>query len=262
LEKSPAIIKAVEYFLVDLPWEGRREWNRALKSSSKARFLAAAHLAESVGWHDRAVDAAKTAGESGALSLMFPQAHASYVRETANRFKVPRELVYGVMRQESLFISDIKSPAGAVGLMQLMPATAMQMGKSLGVEAPRWKLIDSEFNIQLGTKYLNHVLSKFDDNIALATAAYNAGPSRVTKWIADRPVALDLWVETIPFDETRAYVRRVLFIIRCRASKFLLAKFSLTITRRKCDSAAGPLCMWLSFSTSSTDGCNAVSIFD
>lgn len=226
LEKSPAIIKAVEYFLVDLPWEGRREWNRALKSSSKARFLAAAHLAESVGWHDRAVDAAKTAGESGALSLMFPQAHASYVRETANRFKVPRELVYGVMRQESLFISDIKSPAGAVGLMQLMPATARQMGKSLGVEAPRWKLIDSEFNIQLGTKYLNHVLSKFDDNIALATAAYNAGPSRVTKWIADRPVALDLWVETIPFDETRAYVRRVIF--NTAVSEWLLRDGSVT----------------------------------
>ena len=226
LKKSPAIAKAVEYFLVDLPWEGRREWNRAMKSSSKARFLAAAYLAESVGWHDRALDAANTAGESGVLSLMFPAAHQSHVREMANRFSVPREFVYGVMRQESRFISDIKSPAGAVGLMQLMPATAKQMGKSLGVKAPAWRLIESELNIQLGTSYLNHVLGRFDNNIALAAAAYNAGPSRVKKWIADRPESIDLWVETIPFDETRAYVQAVLF--NTVVSEWLLRDGSVT----------------------------------
>ncbi len=226
LKKSPAIAKAVEYFLVDLPWEGRREWNRAMKSSSKARFLAAAYLAESVGWHDRALDAANTAGESGVLSLMFPAAHQSHVREMANRFSVPREFVYGVMRQESRFISDIKSPAGAVGLMQLMPATAKQMGKSLGVKAPAWRLIESELNIQLGTSYLNHVLGRFDNNIALAAAAYNAGPSRVKKWIADRPDSIDLWLETIPFDETRAYVQAVLF--NTVVSEWLLRDGSVT----------------------------------
>jgi len=219
LKESPQIIKAVEYFLAELPWEGRREWNSALKSSSKARYLAAAYLAESVGWHDRALDAANIAGESDSLPLMFPQAYAGYVSEVANRFGVAEEFVYGVMRQESRFISDIKSPAGAVGLMQLMPGTAKQMGKKLGVKAPRWKLTDSEFNITLGTKYLDHVLSRFDNNLALAAAAYNAGPSRVRKWIAARPVsgsvakpvAIDIWVETIPFDETRAYVKKVLF---------------------------------------------------
>jgi len=226
LKKSPAIAKAVEYFLVDLPWEGRREWNRAMKSSSKARFLAAAYLAESVGWHDRALDAANTAGESGVLALLFPAAHQSHVREMANRFSVPREFVYGVMRQESRFISDIKSPAGAVGLMQLMPATAKQMGKSLGVKAPAWRLIESELNIQLGTSYLNHVLGRFDNNIALAAAAYNAGPSRVKKWIADRPESIDLWVETIPFDETRAYVQAVLF--NTVVSEWLLRDGSVT----------------------------------
>ena len=226
LKKSPAIAKAVEYFLVDLPWEGRREWNRAMKSSSKARFLAAAYLAESVGWHDRALDAANTAGESGVLALMFPAAHQSHVREMASRFSVPREFVYGVMRQESRFISDIKSPAGAVGLMQLMPATAKQMGKSLGVKAPAWRLIESELNIQLGTSYLNHVLGRFDNNIALAAAAYNAGPSRVKKWIADRPDSIDLWLETIPFDETRAYVQAVLF--NTVVSEWLLRDGSVT----------------------------------
>ena len=226
LKKSPVIRKAVEYFLVGLPWEGRREWNRALKSSSKAGFLAAAYLAESVGGYDRALDAANKAGESEALALMFPVAHSGYVRRIADRFNVPREFVYGVMRQESRFISDIKSPAGAIGLMQLMPATARQMGKELGVKAPSWKLIDSDLNIQLGTKYLDHVLGRFDDNIALAAAAYNAGPSRVKKWIADRPVAIDLWVETIPFDETRGYVQAVVF--NTVVSEWLLRDGSVT----------------------------------
>ena len=226
LENSPAITKAVEYFLADLPWEGRREWNRAMKGSTKAGFLAAAYLAESLGWHDRALDAANTAGESDVLALMFPVAHSSHVRRMADRFSVPREFVYGVMRQESRFISDIKSPAGAVGLMQLMPATAKQMGESLGVKAPAWKLTESELNIQLGTKYLNHVLNRFDDNIALAAAAYNAGPSRVKRWVADRPLPIDLWVETIPFDETRTYVQAVVF--NTVVSEWLLRDGSVT----------------------------------
>ena len=116
-----------------------------------------------------------------------------------------------MMRQESRFITDIRSSAGAVGLMQLMPATARQMGKELGISVPRWKLIQGELNIKLGVKYLNHVLSRFDNNLVLAAAAYNAGPSRVNKWIADAPRDADVWVETIPFDETRDYVKAVLF---------------------------------------------------
>ena len=115
------------------------------------------------------------------------------------------------MRRESRFTSDIKSSAGAVGLMQLMPGTAKQMGQELGIEAPVGRLIDSELNIKLGVRYLEYVLDRFDKNFAFAAAAYNAGPSRVKKWIEDRPIDTDLWIETIPFDETRAYVQAVLF---------------------------------------------------
>ena len=149
--------------------------------------------------------------QKSALAYLFPTPHRETVRQTAALNSVPEALVYGVMRQESGYISDVRSPAGAVGLMQLMPATAKDMGKKLGVAAPRWKLIDGELNIRLGVRYLNFVLRRFDENVALAAAAYNAGPHRVKKWVNGDALPADLWVETIPFDETRDYVKGVLF---------------------------------------------------
>lgn len=211
LKDDPQIIKALEYFFVGLPWEGRRLWNQALKTASKDQFLAAAHLAESVGWYDRALGAAFKADATDTLQWLFPQAYKADVTQVADRYNVPHEFVYGVMRRESRFTSDIKSSAGAVGLMQLMPGTAKQMGEELGIKAPVGRLIDSELNIKLGVRYLDFVLDRFNNNFAFAAAAYNAGPSRVKRWIEDRPIDIDLWVETIPFDETRAYVQAVLF---------------------------------------------------
>jgi len=211
LRESKGIARAIEYFLVDLPWEGRSEWNKVLKSSDKQRYIAAARLAESIGWHDRALRAIGAAGEKQALTTLYPAPYPDYVKSLSGQFSVGRELIYAVMRRESAFIRDIKSSAGAVGLMQLMPATAKQVGKQLGVKAPKWKLIDSDLNIKLGVKYLNHLLKRFDGNMVLSTAAYNAGPTRVRRWMANKPIAADIWVETIPFDETRSYVKAVLF---------------------------------------------------
>lgn len=226
LKDNPLIIKAMEYFFVGLPWEGRSEWKRALANASKEQFLAAAELASSVGWHDRMMSAAYQAGATDTLRWRYPQAHETEVSRYADHYNVPNAFVYGVMRRESRFQSDIKSPAGAVGLMQLMPATAKQMGNEIGVKAPSWRLIDSKLNIRLGVRYLDHVLDRFEGNFAFAAAAYNAGPSRVKKWIADRPFATDLWVETIPFDETRAYVQAVLF--NTAVSEWLIKDGSVT----------------------------------
>lgn len=211
LKDQVQITQALEYFFADLPWEGRRKWNRVLKGASEQTKLAAAQLAHSVGWYDRAVVAAYNANANRALQWLFPQAYKAEVDRYIDYYDVPEEFVYGVMRRESRFTSDVKSPAGAVGLMQLMPATAKEMGQQIGVKAPAWRLTDSQLNIRLGIRYLDHVFGRFDNNLAYAAAAYNAGPSRVKKWLADRPVAADIWVETIPFDETRAYVKAVLF---------------------------------------------------
>ena len=211
LLQNPQIARALEFFLVDIGWEGRRAWNNALVDASDREMLAAAQIALSVGWYDRAYAAIKRTSLKSALSYLFPTPHTELVSQTAALNSVAKAFVYGVIRQESGYIPDVKSSAGAVGLMQLMPATAKDMGKKLGVNAPAWKLIDSEFNIRLGIQYLNLVLRRFDENTVLAAAAYNAGPHRVKQWILGEALPADVWVETIPFDETRDYVKGVLF---------------------------------------------------
>jgi len=211
LRESSQIARAIEYFLIDVPWEGRSTWNSALEAASQERLVAAAQIAHSVGWFDRAVIAMSSADEDTALDTLFPAPFDNYVERFASDYAVEREFIYGVMRRESRFITDIRSHAGAVGLMQLMPATAKQMGKELGIKAPKWRLIESELNIKLGVRYLGHVLNRFDNHIVLAAAAYNAGPHRVNKWLERGTVDADIWVEVIPFDETRDYVKAVLF---------------------------------------------------
>ncbi|OED40642.1 hypothetical protein AB833_11265 [Chromatiales bacterium (ex Bugula neritina AB1)] len=211
LRNSIQIQRAIEFFLVNTGWEGRRLWNQALQDATEPQLVAAATLASSLNWHDRGYAAIKLAKKDNALATLFPTPYENLVDTLSSGYSVPKELVYGVMRQESSFIPDIKSSAGAIGLMQLMPATAKEVGKKLGINVPRWKLTDSELNIRLGVKYLELVLHRFGRNPVLAAAAYNAGPHRVNQWQVDTVLPADIWVETIPFDETRDYVKSVLF---------------------------------------------------
>jgi soluble lytic murein transglycosylase len=115
--------------------------------------------------------------------------------------------VYGVVRQESAFVTDARSHAGALGLMQLMPAT----GRRLGLRAySRGAILNVENNLRLGVAYLKEVLDRNRGHQTLATASYNAGPHRVANWMPDQPLDADIWVETIPFNETREYVKNVM----------------------------------------------------
>jgi soluble lytic murein transglycosylase len=117
----------------------------------------------------------------------------------------------GVTRSESLFMPDVRSSAGAVGLMQLMPATGRLMARSLNLPyRGLTTLTNPDINVQLGTAYLERMLDRFAQNKVLATAAYNAGPGRVERWLPESPLAADIWMDSIPFTETRRYVRRVL----------------------------------------------------
>ena len=122
--------------------------------------------------------------------------------------------MFGLVRAESAFIEDISSPVGALGLMQVMPRTGRSVAKKIGIKNfKKSKLRRAETNVPIGSAYMKMMLNKFNGNIILATAAYNAGPHRVLKWLPKKVCAEnpDIWIELIPFNETRKYVRRVLY---------------------------------------------------
>ncbi len=140
----------------------------------------------------------------------YPRPHEAVVRREAARHGIPFEHVYATMRQESQYEPQVVSRADAIGLLQLIPASAQSAARRLGVPYARDRLFDPEYNIQLGVGEMVGLWRRFDGAIPLVIAAYNAGAARVTRWIRELgPAELDLFVERIPFDETRNYVRRV-----------------------------------------------------
>jgi soluble lytic murein transglycosylase len=212
LESNPAIIRARELFFVGLESNGRSEWDTIVGAMSAGEKLQAALLAHRWGWHSRAISAAASAGEYNDLDIRFPLAYEeSFERYSADAGISP-SWAYGVARSESLFMSDVRSSAGAVGVMQLMPATGRQTAQEIKLPyAGMITLVDPGSNIRLGTTYLGKMLERFDRNPVLATAAYNAGPSNVESWLpAADSVDARIWIENIPYNETRRYVRRVL----------------------------------------------------
>ena len=144
------------------------------------------------------------------LTERFPVAHKDIFTRHARELDIPISWSLAVARQESAFMPDAKSSAGARGLMQLMPSTARIIARSEGIKySSRNKLLEADFNIRLGSHYLRWMLGRYDNNRILASAAYNAGPGNVDKWL-DADADLDVWIETIPFKETRNYVKNVL----------------------------------------------------
>jgi len=188
-----------------------REWNFAIKSMSKDEIRVASRLAQQWGWNFTAIATIAKARHFEDLQLRFPVKYNTLVESEAQRNRIDSSWVYGVIRRESAWREDVVSPAGAVGLMQLMPATAKSVAKKVGMKRPsRAQLTEVPRNIRLGTAYLREVLDQYDDNEILATASYNAGPHRVKAWLPElTTLPSDVWVDTIPFDETRAYVKAV-----------------------------------------------------
>jgi soluble lytic murein transglycosylase len=154
---------------------------------------------------------APTASNLWAWRCLHPTPYADTVSELEARYQLPPGLVHAVMRQESAFRADVRSPAGALGLMQLMPNTAQRAASEISVEHDDGRLSQAPYNLELGAYYLGKLLQSFDQNAALAVASYNAGPRAVAGWLAGgQDLPLDLWVARIPFTETRGYVMRVL----------------------------------------------------
>jgi len=208
----PAIARASELYQLKRVANARREWHFAIQNMDKKQLLMAAQLANKWGWHDRSITTLALAQHWDDLELRFPLAHQNHIEQQAQREKINPAWAFAVIRQESAFTTDARSSAGALGLMQLMPRTARQVAQSLRIKRPKQRdLLKSNMNIQLGIRYLRKLSEGFKGHSVLATAAYNAGPWRVKGWIPkDKAQSADLWIEKVPFTETRKYLKRVL----------------------------------------------------
>jgi soluble lytic murein transglycosylase len=214
LQSIPAITRSREFYFNGLTSSARREWRHATTSFDKRQLQLAAVLAHRWSWHDRAIFTTARAKYFDDLDMRFPVVYRKEVELHAKRQQIDPAWVMGVMRQESAYMQDARSHAGAMGLMQLMPQTARSVARLIKTPLRRSSdLLNADKNILLGTAYLRRVLDKNNGHQVLATASYNAGPHRVRAWLPAKgngKLAADIWVETMPFSETRTYVKRVM----------------------------------------------------
>lgn len=208
LENNLAIQRAKELLALGFVGEARQEWLWILDSLSLSERQAAAQLAKQWGWYDLAIVGASKANIHNDIKLRFPFAYRHSVLTAAHKTHLNSAWVWAIMRQESAFMWNAKSSAGALGLMQIMPRTGKQLARGLALR--RVDLLDPEQNIRLGSVYLRQLLKLFDGNATLATASYNVGPNRVKHFQGlYQRLPKDIWVEILPWKETRDYVKSV-----------------------------------------------------
>lgn len=210
---NPSLQRALKFYALRLRAEGNREWNWALRGMSERQLLAAGELARRNELLDRMVETSLRTRTELDYAQRFPAPHLEVLQPTAQGLGLDKAWVYGLIRQESRFIIDARSGVGASGLMQVMPATAKWVAGKIGMDNFVHSMVnDLRTNITLGANYMNMVLGNFDGNQILATAAYNAGPSRARTWrgVLEQPMEGAIFVESIPFSETRGYVRNVM----------------------------------------------------
>lgn len=211
ISSNDGISRALALNSIGLRIEATNEWIWAVRNFNDRQLLAAAELARRNDWYDRAINTAEKTRELHDFDLRFL---APY-RELASREAIENGLdeawVFGLIRQESRFINVARSNVGASGLMQIMPATGRWIAKRLGISGFRTSsLSEPETNIKFGSYYLRHVQNSLDGHPVLATAAYNAGPGRAQRWRDNKPMEGAVYIESIPFSETRNYVKKVM----------------------------------------------------
>jgi len=207
----PAVQRVVKLAQLDMRAESQREWLYVVRGLPDEALLLAAEYARREGLYDRAINTADRTSLRHDFGLRYLMPFRDQFAQAARDQGVDAALLFGIARQESRFASDIVSSAGAVGLMQLMPPTARWVAKQLNRADYRpSQIAEVETNTQFGAFYFRYWLDRLDKVPALAAAAYNAGPARAQAWRAGSALEGAVWVESIPFNETREYVKRVL----------------------------------------------------
>lgn len=212
IQQLPELVRARELLLSSLQPLANTEWNVGLSRLSQDARRQAIHLAARWGWYQQAIATATQQRVFNDYELLYPRPYDSEVRQAAKMTDLPEELIYGVMRQESLYRHDAVSSAGAHGLLQLLPETARRA-------AVRWKLakpskddlFKPKVNVTLGAGELRLLMNRFNGQTLVALAGYNAGPNAAARWLPTEPIDPDIWVENIPYNETRSYVQRILW---------------------------------------------------
>lgn len=169
-------------------------------------------LGQELQWHGKSIYLSSNEEFNNQLTLRFPLAYENTIRRSAVNYHIPRSFIYAIIRQESTFREDAVSSAGAHGLMQILPNTAQDIAKSEKFTlSDNRQLFIPQNNIHIGTAYIQRLAKRFDSHPVLIAAAYNAGPGQVMRWLKTHPPKdIDVWIETLPWFETRNYVKNIL----------------------------------------------------
>lgn len=228
IASMPAFIRSEAFQRLEMRWDAKAEWAWGTRNFDDKQMLAAAEYASRKQWHDLAIITADKTTTLHDYELRYPTPYRDLMKASARNQGIDEAWVYGITRQESRFMHYAKSGVGAAGLMQLMPATAKWIAKRAGWDSYNNSMIhDLNTNIQLGTYYLRYTLDLMGGKALMATAAYNAGPSRAKKWLSTQPLEGAVYAETIPFSETRTYVQKVMANANLYAHRLGLKTISL-----------------------------------
>jgi soluble lytic murein transglycosylase len=208
----PALVRARELLLCDLRTLAGAEWAYGYQALSEEARRQTVHLAASWGWHYQAIATAARQRIFNDYELLYPRPYDREVAAAARLSRLPGELIYSVMRQESLYQAEAVSSAGARGLLQMLPETARRTARRWKRPQPRTAdLFEPHTNVTLGAAHLRDLVDRFDGQTVVALAGYNAGPGASQRWLPGQSIDTDVWVENIPYNETRSYVQRILW---------------------------------------------------
>ncbi len=211
LAAEAGLIRAHTLFDCDMTDDANAEWAAVLGTAKPAVKIQAAHLASRWGWYAQTIATLAQAGEWDDVALRYPRPYAAIVQDASKDTQVPGDWIFAVMRQESLFRKDAVSRADARGLMQMQPGTATALARRWNLPAPgQGSLFDPPVAVQLGALYVRELLDKYKGQLDQSLAAYNAGPAAVARWMPGNAIDADIWIENIPYTETRGYVQHIL----------------------------------------------------